>query len=476
MIEVLKVFEWIVAIVNFGVAFIVLFKAKQRAIKWTFFLLVMVLNGWLITNYLSYLVNTSQNFALLCGRMAFMFGALIAPTFIIFVLLFPTKSKFKLWQLLVLLVPSLVITISSLGPYFAKDQIIVGKEYSIPVYGDYQSVFAMYTLVYVSFAYLLLIRKYRKSISIDRAKLKYIVFGFGPAIVIGFIADLVMPIIDKNHPNFWGPLGTIFISVSFAYSILKYRLMDINLVIRKGVSNFISIALILFLYFYILIFSQRYFVKQFGWSDQTTTLLLVFAIVLTIEPLRRLILKAVDKVFYSNRPDVKDEIREMRNALSSGFQLDRLVNTIRSRFGDFFSVGTIDFFVMNASTGVFEKGHGGANRIAQDDVLIQYLRANPRLLITEEIPYLIEEQVNGQREVLRKVGDRLNSMKVAMALPIGERDNLLGVFLFGEKKGGEAFTADNVSYLTRLQPQMTSAIGNAILYEQAIGRITGTQR
>jgi len=60
---------------------------------------------------------------------------------------------------------------------------------------------------------------------------------------------------------------------------------------------------------------------------------------------------------------------------------------------------------------------------------------------------------------------------VACFLTIREKGELVGAFFFGQKKKKEAFTSDNVEYLSRMQFPMTNAIANALLYKQAVERI-----
>jgi len=59
-----------------------------------------------------------------------------------------------------------------------------------------------------------------------------------------------------------------------------------------------------------------------------------------------------------------------------------------------------------------------------------------------------------------------------LLLPIGEKGELIGMFFFGKKEDNEAFTADNIDYLPKMQLQITNAIVNALLYKKAVERIT----
>jgi len=240
MIEIFKFFYWAIGIINFIVAFFVLFKSRQKLVKGLFFVLIMVLNGWLISNYIAFFTGFS-NVTIIAGRFAFAFGALIVPAFLLFSLFFPFKSKISSIVKFLLIVPPIIIVFMSFGPYFFYEVEEVLPGVIRPVYGKYFNIFSIYILFNVIFAYTILIKKFSKSKSIQRVKIRYIIVGFGAAVLIGFSADIVIPYLGdifNRIEGLFGPLGTIFITSAFAYSILRYRLMDIKLVIRRGLVYF----------------------------------------------------------------------------------------------------------------------------------------------------------------------------------------------------------------------------------------------
>ncbi len=472
MIEVVKSLYFIFILINFIVAFFVLIKGKRKKIKWSFFILILILNGWLATNYLAYFTGDIPGTRIF-GYVTFLFGTLIMPSFLLFCLNFPFSSPINRWIKFLLTIPPLLFCYLSFTNLFLKNQIIGSDGIAIPVYGDYHFIFGIYIFYYLFLSFRLLIQKYSKSEPIEKVKLTYIIISFGVASFLGVLADIILPIFIENSRSYWGSLGTILISIAFAYSILRHRFMDISVVIRKGFIHFISIAGILFLYIYLLLFFQKHLTEQYGWSDQTLTIALILVIVSTIEPLRRFLYKNIQKGFDSKEKSAKEEESKMQMILLSSMQFDKLIQKVNMQLTDFLEIENIRFILLNQKTGKLENYNSKDPAISWDSIhpVSQYFREHPEVLITEEIPYRIEELENGEKESLLAVEKELKGLRIGMVIPIGEKGELVGAFLLGRKKEKAAFTSDNVEYLSKLQFQMTNAIANALLYKQAVERI-----
>jgi len=462
----------IVILFNLLISLFVLLKSKQQKIKTTYFILVFILNGWILNNYLSYFVNDYEIIQLTV-HLAYLFGALIGPCFLLFCLYFPAKSKITNLYKFLIFFPPLVFSYLSFTDLFIKEHTLILNEPALPVYGDYLYIYGIYILFYLFLCFRLLFIKYRKSLPIEKVKILYIILSFFIASFIGVLVDLIFPYFIENSRSYWGSLGTIFISIAFAYSILKYRLLDIKIVLKKSLLHFSSIVILFFIYFYLLFLVKDSLVKNAGWSEQTTLIFIILIIVLTIEPLRKLILKGIDKLFYSENKEVQKQTEKLEMALKSNVQFESLINTIDNSLKKFLHVPSVRFVWLNKQTGKLES-YKEENKLVLDSTgpVFQYLKSNPGVLVTEEIPYMLEEMTNGEKELLEKVEKKLKSLKVAMVLPIGETGELVGAFLFDKKQRNEAFTTENIEYLTELQPQMTGAIANAVFYKQAVDRIT----
>jgi len=130
--------------------------------------------------------------------------------------------------------------------------------------------------------------------------------------------------------------------------------MDLRVVIRKSVANFFSLIIILSFYLYLLFFVQKYLVEKYHWDEQTSLIILVLVIVLTIEPLRRFLFTIVDKVFYSNQKNTREEAGKFKIIFSSSLQFGQLIKKVKSELGSFLVVNNIQFVWHNKQSGNLE--------------------------------------------------------------------------------------------------------------------------
>ncbi|MFA6098620.1 MAG: histidine kinase N-terminal 7TM domain-containing protein [Patescibacteria group bacterium] len=477
---ILDIISIFVVVANLSLGFFVWWKGKNKKPNVYFFLLMIATSGWILFNWLDGVIK-QYSIAAFNLKILFFFPVLIVFFFVNLVINFPNTLKIKKSIKVLIFLVSFFFSIISLTDLVAKDVIIrLGVPINDIVYGSLYKMYGFYLITYFIIGFYLLFKQKSISTGIEKIKTKYLIFSFIIATIFGLFTNLIYPILfthgiesDKAIISPYGPLVTIVIAILMTYTIIRYRFMDIRVVIKKGFIHFLSLAIILFFYIYLLIISKSYFEKQYSWSEQTTTIVLIVIIAFTVEPLRRLLVKIIDNVFYSKHNNQLEKARQLRTIMSSSLQFDQLLKRITIELINYLNVNTIQFIWQNKKTGQLENYYPDDKKITftPSSPLFQYLRNYPKILIIEEIPYIIEEEENGETQILKDIYEEMKYLKVGLMLPIGEKGELIGLLLFGNKDNNEAFTSDNIQYLNRLQPQMTGAIANALLYKQAVERI-----
>lgn len=401
--------------------------------------------------------------------------------FIYLVVNFPTVLKISKYIKYCLFLIAIFFSIVTFLDKVASNVIIrPGLIINDSVYGSMYYVYGVYIVLYFILGYYFLFRQLFRAKGIERIKTSYLLSAFVIATVFGLFTNLIYPIfvtrgIESNEGILspYGPLATIIIALLTTYSIVRYRFMDIKVVIRKGFIHFISIAIVLFIYLYLLIFSQKYLVDKYNWNSQTSIIILVLVIALTIEPLRRFLFKVVDKVLYSRRKNMRDEAQKLRLAISSSLQFEQLIQKVQISLKSLLEVGEVNFIWYNQKSGNLESYFSDNKKISwpPTDALFHYLKEHPEPLVAEEISYIREDANEAEAKLLGEIEGKLKKLNVGLVWPIGERGELIGAFLLGQKTRKDAFTSDNVDYLANMQFPMTSAIANALLYKQAVERI-----
>jgi signal transduction histidine kinase len=98
------------------------------------------------------------------------------------------------------------------------------------------------------------------------------------------------------------PIGSIFATiycVIMGYAIIKYQILGINILIKKGVVYTLLIALVSLLYLVIVLIGERTFSYFFNYQSVAISIWTAFGIGLLVFPLRNKIQQIMDRYFFS---------------------------------------------------------------------------------------------------------------------------------------------------------------------------------
>ncbi len=149
------------------------------------------------------------------------------------------------------------------------------------------------------------------------AQVRWMAFGFG--IGVGLTVSLdVIPQLQS-----WSYLTALALPIALAIGILRYRLFDIDVIIRRTTSYAILTALLLLVYFGSVVVLQRILAPVTGESTIAIVLstLLIAALFL---PLRRRVQDAIDKRFFRQKYDAEQVLEQFAATVRDETDLDEL--------------------------------------------------------------------------------------------------------------------------------------------------------
>jgi serine phosphatase RsbU (regulator of sigma subunit) len=181
---------------------------------------------------------------------------------------------------------------------------------------------------YPIFAVVSLVRSYRSAGVEERKQVQWPLWGLliavGTKIVcltVAMSAATLMSVLRYsmieyrslfNAADVLPTLATLLIPVSFAAAILKYRLMNIDIIIRKTVSYAILSALIVILYLILVGGLGSFAVYAFGLENQTTMIIgATLVVALLFVPLRNKLQTLVDRNLFRHRYDYPEALRAL---------------------------------------------------------------------------------------------------------------------------------------------------------------------
>ena len=125
-------------------------------------------------------------------------------------------------------------------------------------------------------------------------------------------------------------LSLVFLPLTFSWAIVRYRLMDVDLIFKRGVTYTLATASLVGLYFGVVAVRRN---RSHAAAHLRTWGFLAAIIVtgLAFDPLKRAIQARVDRIFDQKRFDYRETLVEFGRGLNSQTDLRALVDSIVER-------------------------------------------------------------------------------------------------------------------------------------------------
>jgi len=331
--------------------------------------------------------------------------------------------------------------------------------------------FALYTFWALA---VIVVGALRHQSFIVRKQLKWIVYGLGFG-VVPFTALYVIPFVAGAAPSTAAELTVLLqalIPLSFSYSISRYKLMDLEVIIKKTATLVISYFVLALIY--LGVSSQT---KIFSENKLNALLLGVLALILgatVFTPLRSLIQSVIDRVFYRRSYHYRKTLLTISQELSRERNLETLAKRLLELISNALSLRSIALLLpVEAGSTTFtvfsargDSAGAAAGRLTFDPKVYESLAENDALSL-----YSVTEDIKLQAKL---EGLRASGFDHFLALK-GE-NKLVGCLAMGRKIDATFLTSEDWELLTTISSQVALAVENAHLYNQAGQRASELER
>lgn len=474
-------------LVNFVTSFglgVFLLVAKYRSHLCRAFALFCFSVGYWSINYFWWLSESKPEMALYFIRQAMLGSMFIPITYTYFTYQLIGKKDFY-WIHSVNLVLVFFFTSFSMSPLFISS---LGQRLSFkfwPVPGPIFHIFLAYFAVNVLYAHILLWSTYKQSYGIRRLHLLYVFLGTA----IGFFGGSTNYFLWYGIPipPYLNILVCVFI-ITVAYAIGKYKLMDIQLIIRRTIVFTGLFAVLMCAVGIVTALTQSYVGQLFGIGSVASRYLSVLIAVLLFDPTRRLLTNLTDKFLFQKKYDYHKLLKDASRGMSKIESLEHLLGlvvhfiTMRMRVKNAAVLsreGTSDQFHL-----VYQRGFDKqflTLTIYQNDPLIHYLETHKEAVDIERIKEQAESSSyrpgkNDPEFDYLAIRERMNQLQASCCVPSFLGSELRNILMLGEKKSGEYYSNEDLNLLYTLAQESSIAIENARLYDEAVRRTIELER
>jgi len=423
---------------------------------------------WMILNFSASLwswslfareLSLERTTALFFVRLCYV-GAILIPAFFLhFVSSLVKQVRNKL--IFFIYVLSLIFLIFDFTPLFIKD---VRPILSFRYYGTPGIIFPLFVIFFISIAvysHYILIKYFKKSEGQTRNQIRYLLF----ATIIGFLGGGTTFLPNFNIEVF--PFGFYLISIYVlitSYAIAKHRLMDINIVLKKGTTYALLMLLLFVPSSLLIILGQKFFYKEINYLFLAfifSILLLVSIFFYKIKPRTE---KVVEQFLFKKYYDYRETLGKFSKVIVSILDLQSLSKRVIETITQTMGVENASLFLLNEEKEgyyLFESKNIkiDSSLLPKGDPLPQYLQKVGEIIIREE---LIKQDNIPE---LKNVVDKMSLLEAEVSIPLISKGQLVGMINLSHKFNKDIYSHEDIELLSTLANQMAIAIENARLYE-----------
>ncbi len=406
-------------------------------------------------------------------RLAFASAAIIPVAFLLLASVFPTSSPPTPRT------PLLACLVASVGAFFASFTNLIVRGATITdgtlrlIYGPLHLPFAIYFISCLSFSLALLIRKHRVLTGSQKLQVRYLLLGVSIAAAGATVSNLFIPLLfHTSEFSGYGPLFSIFMIGMIAHAIIRYRLLDIRVVIRRGVVYGCALGVAALCFFVLAEALGRlsgYGQDRISLSD---SFVLALIVAISFQPLKGWMQDLMNAYVYRSKYDYQKTVREASRRLSTMLDLQSLLDYLGEIIERTFSVETIRVYLTDQTERTLvlrplRNTPAGTGRAAPavllpTSPLVAFLRSSQQILVREDASRKPENVA------IQAATQQLFEISGDLALPLIQQQTVIGIVIIGAKRSGDPFFADDLDLLSTLTGQAAVAMKNAQLYQQVL--------
>jgi PAS domain S-box-containing protein len=420
-----------------------------------------------------------------CNRMA---EALQPALFLHFALSFPEerlKVLKRRWLLPIVYAPALALFSMWLCA------ILEWQATGLLMHRMEQAGTAYDALFYVLAAVLFLRSYSQADTPLLRQQLKWLTRGALLAVLpftifyaIPFLFDLRAPSLLLHLANF----SLVFLPLTFSWAIVRYRLMDTDLIFKRGVAYTLATGVILLVYFTIL--GSITEVVHASVPESVRHWVEVLALILfaaAFEPLKRRIQSWVDKVFDRHRYDYRKALVEFGRGLNSETDLTALLASIVEQLPRTMLVARVAIFMADGNGRLhLAAAHGlpaeldpakpSRNALPPHALALGFLNFDEAADHTHIFLENAQQALHLPAEQQRTAALLDLNYYLPCRVQDGNTTHTIAVIGLGRTIGGDFLSSEDVELLESLASYIGIALHNASLYQRLEAKIAEFER
>ncbi|UCC59848.1 MAG: diguanylate cyclase, partial [Dehalococcoidia bacterium] len=310
-----------------------------------------------------------------------------------------------------------------------------------------------------------LVQRYRSvKDPLSRNRIAYLLVGV--AIFVLLSSRSAIPPLPQYPLEQIGHLGNALL---IAYAVMRYRMLDIKLVARKGLA-YSGVSVFVSTFYLLILLGLQHVLRSWTSSASYVAIFgMAFCIALIFNPLIRFFQRGIDRLFYGETYEYRQLIIGFAQRMSNVIDIDELAEAMLKPITRAVNATQVSLLLLNNEkytpeyTEKLIKGKKPINiSISKETPLVKWLTENDRPISLAEI-----QVTPNLRDFLNMDVMSAQNGGIELLVPVKSKGRLTGIFALGGKESGGRYSSDDIELVTTLAHEAAVGIENAQLYAHA---------
>jgi PAS domain S-box-containing protein len=273
-----------------------------------------------------------------------------------------------------------------------------------------------------------------------------------------YIAPFVFDLEQSAWMKF-AALSLVLIPLCFGYAIIRYRLMDVDIIFKRGLAYTVATAGVAAVYFALVALIAEIFHAQT--SGPAGGMIAIVTAAFLFQPFREWIQGRLDRFFYRDRLDYRRTLIEFGGTLTNEVRMDPMLGSVMDRVSQTLLVDRLGIFMEDPA-------RPGQMRLARSMGVRLSEPMDLSFLAPDRAEFgrgaLFFESPRSAKEVSESQRRTLEQLDLNYFVPCRIREHTVAVLGLGKTVDGDFLSSDDVELVQTIAGYVAVALDNAQLY------------
>jgi PAS domain S-box-containing protein len=298
-----------------------------------------------------------------------------------------------------------------------------------------------------------------------RRQLRWIAWGTALG-VAPFVFGYAAPWAMGMQPSLWMQLCAIplsFIPLAYASAIVRYRLLDVEVIVKRGLVYAAAVGAVIAIYVALLEAFDRVFATSAPGNNWVLAMAVTAIALVLAPPVKQAIQTALDRAFYRDRYDYRRALVGFARDLNTDLDLNRLADRLVSRVMETLLVDRMALMLADETAPHFASVRASGFDNRQPPVLPRGSTIGERLDAGHTVA--LDDPIAAGRFAAEDV-EFWRDEGLYYFIPCVSNEGTIALLALGRKNSGEPLHSEDTALLSAVAGQIATALENARLYRQ----------